>query len=179
MRSGSRNPGRPGRGERNRVRIVYPLQSVYRIGQGERVGLQVLIAGCPAEERPRVENVSLVKLGADWSVTIDGPEQPFKGLTFMTPEIRLQNAIVQALTKPRADRKTPSLPAVPEPSAGPETRDRHECPKCGGNFVVIYGSQPGERTTDAPVACPHCWQVTHVPVAWSAAQHEDYRAEAI
>ncbi len=37
----------------------------------------------------------------------------------------------------------------------------------------------GEATTKAPVACPKCWQVTQVPVASEAAQHEDYRAEAV
>ena len=159
------------------------------------MGLQILIAGCPAEERPRVENtvrkaigersesgpwsVSLVKLGVEWSVTIDGPEPQFKGLMLTTPEIRLQNAIVEALTKPREKRRAPSLPAVPETPGLPENRDRHECPKCGQSFVVIYGSQPGERATDTPVACPRCWQITHVPIAWTAAQHEDYRAEAV
>ena len=161
------------------------------------MGLQVLIAGCTADEKSRVEStvrraignraedgpwsVSLVKLGTQWSVTIDGPEPKYKGLTLMVPEISLQNALVEALTKPRADTDTDAHSPSPAaaPSSLPGTRDQHQCPKCGKNFVVIYAAQPGERTTDAPVACPHCWQVTNVPVAASAAMHEDYRAVAI
>jgi len=161
------------------------------------LGLQVLIAGCTADEKSRVDStvrkaignraedgpwsVSLVKLGTQWSVTIDGPEPKYKGLTLMAPEISLQNALVEALSKPRddtdAEAHSPSPTAAP--SSLPGTRDQHQCPKCEKNFVVVYAAQPGERTTDAPVACPHCWQVTEVPVAASAAQHEDYRAEAI
>ena len=157
----------------------------------------MLIAGCTADEKSRVEStvrrvignraedgpwsVSLVKLGTQWSVTIDGPEPKYKGLTLMAPEISLQNALVEALTKARddTDAEAHSLSPAAVPSSLPGTRDRHQCPKCGKNFVVVFAAQPGERTTDAPVACPHCWQVTKVPVAASAAQHEDYRAEAV
>ncbi len=161
------------------------------------MGLQVLIAGCAADEKSQVDrtvrkaignraeagpwSVSLVKLGAEWSVTIDGPEPKYKGLTLTAPEISLQNALVEALTKPRADiepeANSPSLAAAAPSGSG--TRDQHQCTKCGKSFVVVYAAQPGERTTDAPVACPHCWQVMKVPVAASAAQHEDYRAEAV
>ena len=165
------------------------------------MGLQILIAGCPADERFRVEStvrraigeraeagawsVSLVRLGSEWQVTIDGPEPPLRGLSLTAPEIRLQSAIVEALSNSKAAtgtgyQATPqTTPATPSASAGPEKRDRHECPKCGQGFVVIYTMQPGERTTKAPVACPKCWQVTKVPVASDAATHEDYRAEAI
>lgn len=161
------------------------------------MGLQVLIAGCTADEKSRVDravrktignraedgpwSISLVKLGAEWSVTIDGPEPKYKGLTLMAPEISLQNALVEALTKPRvgADVEANAPPPAAAASSSSGTRDQHQCPKCGNDFVVVYAAQPGERTADAPVACPHCWQVTKVPVAASAAQHEDYRAEAL
>lgn len=69
------------------------------------MGLQVLIAGCTADEKSQVDHtvrkaignraeagpwsVSLVKLGAEWSVTIDGPEPKYKGLTLTAPEISL------------------------------------------------------------------------------------------
>ncbi len=157
----------------------------------------MLIAGCTADEKSRVDStvrraignraedgpwsVSLVKLGTQWSVTIDGPEPKYKGLTLIAPEISLQNALVEALTQPRddTDAEAHSLSPAAAPSSLPGSRDQHQCPKCGKNFVVVYAAQPGERTTDAPVACPHCWQVTNVPVAASAAMHEDYRAEAI
>ena len=161
------------------------------------MGVQVLIAGCTADEKSRVDStvrraignragdgpwsVSLVKLGTQWSVTIDGPEPKFKGLTLMAPDMSLQNALVEALTKPRddtdAEAHSSSQARAASPSSG--TRDQHQCPKCGKNFVVVYAAQPGERTTDAPVACSHCWQVTKVPVAASATEHEDYKAEAL
>ncbi len=163
------------------------------------MGLQILIAGCPADERSRVEktvrraigeraeagawSVSLVRLGSDWQVTIDGPEPPLRALSLTAPEIRLQSAIVEAISQPGAvaqgSAPTPLGVAMPSvPSAG-ETRDRHECSKCGQGFVVVYAKLPGEATIKAPVACPKCWQVNHVPIASEAAQHQDYRAEAV
>jgi hypothetical protein len=154
--------------------------------------------------------ISLVRLGAEWQVTIDGPE-PLRSVSLTVPEIRLQNAIVEAIAKSPAPSAAPSAPtraapspapggtfstasgrspsnasssAIPRPSppaasvAG-EVRDKHECSKCGQVFVVVYAKLPGEGTTKAPVACPKCWQVMHVPIALQAAQHEDYRAEAV
>ena len=187
------------------------------------MGLQILIAGCPADERSRVEKtvrraigeraeegawtISLVRLGSEWQVTIDGPGSPLGGVSLTVPEIRLQNAIVEAIAKshavaggpsgamptaaPPSSSRTPAInpsatpastssasSAVSAGSAG-ETRDRHECSKCGQGFVVVYAKLPGEATTKAPVACPKCWQVNHVPIASEAAQHQDYRAEAV
>ena len=190
------------------------------------MGLQILIAGCPRDERSRVEStvrravgqragqgawtISLVQLGAEWQVTIDGPE-PLRGISLTVPEIRLHNAIVEAIAKSSASSVAPpgparaaspsasggtfsvatgrspsavSSPPVPRPSppsASPagEVRDKHECSKCGQGFVVVYAKLPGEGTTKAPVACPKCWQVMQVPIALQAAQHEDYRAEAV
>ncbi|HEX9725669.1 MAG TPA: hypothetical protein VGC53_15415 [Vicinamibacteria bacterium] len=189
------------------------------------MGLQILIAGCPRDERPRVEStvrravgqradqgawtISLVRLGSEWQVTIDGPE-PLRGVSLTVPEIRLQNAIVEAIAKSPAASAAPPAPARPAPSSVPgrtfsvatgspgaasspavprpsppsapaagEARDKHECSKCGQGFVVVYAKLPGEGTTKAPVACPKCWQVMQVPIALQAAQHEDYRAEAV
>ena len=186
---------------------------IERFREDEALGLQILIAGCPADERFRVEStvrravgqraeegawsISLVRLGSEWQVTIDGPAPPLRGVSLTVPEIRLQNAIVEAISKSHAAAGGPSgpMPTAAPPSSSRaraispspvssaglagETRDRHECSKCGQGFVVVYARQPGEATTKAPVACPKCWQVTHVPVASEAAQHEDYRAEAV
>jgi hypothetical protein len=201
------------------------------------LGLQILIAGCTRDERFRVEStvrravgqradqgawsISLVRLGGDWQVTIDGPEPPLRGVSLTIPEIRLQNAIAEAIAKLPGAAPSPSpgppgpaapsqssaapggsfsapvggfpsatpapaamrRPAPPKPSPPPptasEARDKHECSKCGQGFVVVYAKLPGEATTDAPVACPKCWQLMRVPIASEAAQHEDYRAEAI
>ena len=177
------------------------------------MGLQILIAGCLADERSRVEgtvrraigqraeqgpwSISLVQLGGEWQVTINGPEPSLRGLSLTVPEIRLQNAIVEAISKSPAPGGGPLGPApatasarpakispaalprkTPAPAAG-EARDRHECPQCGQGFVVVYAKKPGEATTKAPVACPKCWQVMQVPIALEAAQHEDYRAETV
>jgi len=179
------------------------------------LGLQVLIAGCPRDERSRVEGtvrravgdraeqgpwtISLVRLGGEWQVTVDGPDPSLRQVSLTVPEIRLQNAIVEVIAKspappggvaapggvprPSPPPSSPAAPvpapaATPVPSAG-ESRDKHECPKCGQGFVVIYAKQAGEGTTKAPVACPKCWQVMKVPIASEAAQHQDYRAESV
>ena len=174
---------------------------IERFREDEALGLQILIAGCPADERFRVEStvrravgqraeegawsISLVRLGNEWQVTIDGPAPPLRGVSLTVPEIRLQNAIVEAISKSHAAAAAPpspsSTPASAVSSAGSagETRDKHECSKCGQGFVVVYAREPGEATIKAPVACPKCWQVMKVPVASEAAQHEDYRAEAV
>jgi hypothetical protein len=154
--------------------------------------------------------ISLVQLGSEWQVTIDGPE-PLRGISLTVPEIRLHNAIVEAIAKSGASSVTAPGPARAAPSSAPggafsvatgrspsavsnspaprssppsappagEVRDKYECSTCGQGFVVVYAKQPGEGTTKAPVACPKCWQVMQVPIALQAAQHEDYRAEAV
>ena len=40
-------------------------------------------------------------------------------------------------------------------------------------------AEPDEPLEDAPVACPHCWQVGKVQIARSASIGRDYRADKI
>jgi hypothetical protein len=72
---------------------------------------------------------------------------------------------------PPAPRPAPS--AVPISSDG----DTHACATCAQQFTVVCDSMPGEERQTAPVACPHCWHVNHVPVPLGAAMDHDYRAE--
>jgi DNA-directed RNA polymerase subunit RPC12/RpoP len=157
------------------------------------VGLQVLIAGCSGPERARIErtvrqalgdrpqsgswSVSLVKVGDQWSVSVDGPEAKFRGITLTTTEIQLPHAIKNALERPQTSPTTSTGVPLAAPSA-PEQRDRHKCSHCGRAFVVIYGAQADEPKDMAPVACPHCWHKMQVPIAQGAVLTQEYRAEA-
>ena len=53
------------------------------------------------------------------------------------------------------------------------------CIVCGRQYVLIYDSEPGEPLEEAPVACPHCWQIDRVQVARSVSFGQDYRAEKV
>lgn len=168
----------------------------------QKVGLKILIAGCPPKDRGRIEgvvkgafaelsesdpwNVSLVKLGDKWSISLHGPEPRFEGLSLTASEENLHATILGVLNPsvsepasapaPENQATTPA-PAGAEPDS--DNCDRHRCPSCRRPFMVIYMAQPDEPVTKAPVACPHCWQMTQVPIAEGAAATEEYRAEAI
>jgi DNA-directed RNA polymerase subunit RPC12/RpoP len=58
-----------------------------------------------------------------------------------------------------------------------EARDPHVCEYCGKAVLVVYERQPDEPKELAPLACPHCWRIGHVPVGLWAAAGRDYRAE--
>jgi hypothetical protein len=62
-------------------------------------------------------------------------------------------------------------------SAAAPSGGRLACEKCGGGFVVVYDSRPGESLETAPVACPHCWHVNRILIDAEAAFNRDYRAE--
>ena len=148
-----------------------------------RMGLKLLCAGCSKEEREHAETqvrqalgrraeggpwtVSVVKVGGQWSVTLDGPSSGVRSLTLVAPQGRLRETIVDALAAP--------APAGRARSA--QGRSPLQCEKCRKTFVVVYEALPDEGEESVPVACPHCWQVNHVLVAESAAEAKDYRAE--
>lgn len=153
--------------------------------------VKIMIAGCPPKERAHIEatvrsalgaraasgpwSLSLVKVGSQWSVSLDGPEPRLKGLSVVAPDNRLKQAIAEALDgAPR--EPSPGHVAPPAPAPG-EKRDRYECPACGRGFAVVYRAQPGDSATQAPVACPHCWQVTNVAIPEGVAFTQEYRAE--
>src|SRR5207247_3153125 len=81
------------------------------------MSLKILCAGGSKEEKEGVEtavragigarppgetwNVSLVKVGRQWSVTVDGPEKSFPRATFVAGEGRLREAISESLAQRR------------------------------------------------------------------------------
>jgi hypothetical protein len=176
------------------------------------VPLKILCAGCPKDEREAVEavvrkalgtastegawSVSLVRLGAQWQVTLDAPPGRVRSRNLMTKGPDLAKALADAL-EPAAESDGPpptpiaGVPALPPPSAKapgaapatpatpakPEGPPRVACEKCRQSFVVIYDAQPDEGLERVPVACPHCWSLNQVLVGAEAAANTDYRAE--
>jgi hypothetical protein len=163
------------------------------------MALKVLLAGCPEDRRARLEsivrsvigsradegdwNVSLVQIGAKWSVQLDGPHQALRGVSFVAAESELQASLLAPLRK--AGMAGPVEPGEagdgggPGPVVGPsdEQRERYTCATCKKVFAVVYCAYPNEGRSNVPVACPHCWQLNQVPVGNWAATGEEYRAE--
>jgi hypothetical protein len=157
--------------------------------------LRVLCAGCSKDERESAEttvkealgaaagtgawSVSLVKLGDQWSVTLDAPPGQVRSRTLMTPATELRDALTGALSTSDAALAAGSQLAPGLPPASTETTpsDRLACTKCSRAFVVLYDAVPGEPLEAVPVACPHCWSLNQVQVGAEAAASNDYRAE--
>lgn len=173
------------------------------------MALTVLVAGIGKDERARVEgavkaalgwrglteawSVSLVKVGGQWSVTLNGPGEIFRNLSFSATEQQLCEKITGAIGGPEpaaaaVPGAAPTLPPLaasaetPRHSAPVPTRsgahdDRYTCLDCGGAFIVLYERRPNDAQVMAAVACPHCWKVNHVEIGSWAAEGRDYRAE--
>jgi len=175
------------------------------------MALRIFIAGGPGEEKASVEalvkevlapfpaeawTVSLVKVQARWSVTLDGGR--VRGLTFVSSPARLRASFLEALANAglaagEPIRETaapvpvprPGPVPVPRPGPGPAPprapgprRDEHACADCGMPFAVLYElTAAGEPLSRVAVACPHCWKNNYVDVGESAASARDYRAE--
>ena len=161
------------------------------------MSLKILCAGGSKEEKEAVETavragigarpageawtVSLVKVGRQWSVTLDGPEKSSPRATFIAGEGRLRDAISQSLAQRGAGIS--ARPAVPSGGAtavsGPagERRNGYTCQKCGKGFVVSYEVEEGEGEETVPAACPYCWQIENVKVGITAAVNNDYRVD--
>ena len=156
--------------------------------------LKILVAGVDKDARGPIEagvrralsrrpageawTVSLVKLGARWSVTLDAGEHA-RSVSLTADEGGVEQAIRRAVdadaTAPPATRSA----ILPESArVAPATMlDRHVCEHCQGELLVAYESPPGEPKELAPVACPYCWQINHVEIgAWAAAGRE-YRCD--
>lgn len=158
--------------------------------------LTVLVAGLDKDARWAVEacvrealgprasggpwTVSLVKAGSRWSVTIHGPTDRTRSLSFTAEENSLTQAIRRAID---ADATAPALSAagthrgVPPAETTQSVQDKHTCRHCERPLFVAYEMRPGEAKELAPVACPHCWQINHVEIAAWAAAGRDYRCE--
>jgi hypothetical protein len=174
--------------------------------------LTFLCAGCSSDDRDVAEAsvkaalgervrseawiVSIVKAGANWSVTLDGPGH--KALSFVAPEPALRDSIRERLagsapapapagpvapapaarTRPAQAPAAPARPPAPAPSLGSK-RDRHECRSCRRAFVVTYEVEDDEDQEMVSIACPHCWQMNHVLMAEAAAVTQAFRAEKV
>jgi hypothetical protein len=154
-----------------------------------RAAVKVLCAGCPKEEREEAEatvrrtlgaraaagawTVSLVRMADKWSVTLDGPAQGVRGLSFVAPRYGLAEAIAGALAKPAS----PAMARAPEPRAAPSSS--HQCESCRQPFVVIDDWATGSDRRPARAACPHCWHLNQVLVSERAAETGDYRTEKV
>jgi hypothetical protein len=171
--------------------------------------VKILVAGVDKDARTAVEatvrqaftlrdpaeswSVSLVRMGGVWSVTLSGPGELFKNVSFSVEQHRLGDSLREALQKDRqaaapgaAPAASPAPPsATPAPSyAAPAAApgrivNRLVCIKCQQGVVVSYDGDPNEPKQRAPVACPHCWTVTHVEVgAWAASGGDYFAAKA-
>ncbi len=155
-------------------------------------GVKILVAGVDKDSRVAVEaavreglgsragagpwSVSVVSLAGKWSVTLDGPGERLRGLSFIADGDRLAEAIREVV--PDHDG-APAGPVAPEVVPGPatEVRESHDCQQCGKAWLVVYESRPDEPRELAPVACPHCWKIARVELGAWAAAGGDYRAE--
>ncbi len=160
-------------------------------------GLRILVAGVDKDAKGAVEDsvrdalgsqaergpwsISVVSMAGRWSVTLDGPDERLRGLSFAADGSRLADAIREVLQGQAgpasggaaAPAAAPIVPTAP----GPEASDRHVCEHCGKTVLVVYDQRPGEGKALAAVACPHCWAVGHVEIGAWAAAGGDYRAE--
>lgn len=158
--------------------------------------LKVLVAGVGREERDSIEaavrralaerdssetwSVSLVRLGRMWSVVLNGPTERLRNVSFSAEADHLTEAIREAIREPVDSGDSRPAPTASEPagtSARDVTRDHHQCGSCQKGIVVSYEGRPGEPKMLAPVACPHCWAVSRVPIGVWAAEGGDYKAE--
>lgn len=157
-------------------------------------GLKILVAGVDKDSKGAVEaavrqglgpraasgpwSVSVVSLAGKWSVTLDGPDDRLRGVSFMADQHRLAAAIHEVVDGGPAAVGASSPPAAAAAATGrSQVRDRHACEHCGKAVLVVYESQPDEPRVQAPLACPHCWSVGHVAIGAWAAAGGDYRSE--
>jgi hypothetical protein len=153
------------------------------------VALKILCAGCSKDERAWAEaavrravgkraetgawTVSLVKVAASWSASVDAPAAGIRALTLVASGERLGAALAEAIASPA---KAPAAAAA-SPAPAAEHGARFACGACGQAFVVVYQAVPGERERTAPAACPRCWHVNRVSIGENAAESQDYRTE--
>ena len=154
--------------------------------------LKLLVAGVDKDVRASVEasvrqaftgrdpaepwSVSLVRVGASWSVSLTGPGERFRNVSFSAEPQRLADAIREAIS---GDDPGPA-PAAGRLAAQPQRsriQDRHVCERCQQAILVSYEGESDEAKERAPVACPHCWSVSHLEIGGWAAAGGDYVAE--
>lgn len=183
-----------------RTATVHPARNSPTVGPAPAAipaTLKILVAGVDKDARALVEDtvrralgsravsepwtVSLVRLGAKWSVTLDGPGDRFRNVSFTADEDRLGVTIREFVEGNQGGSAgAPAARAAAVPASAPplgEVRDRHVCERCHQAVLVVYESQPDEPRQRAPLACPHCWTINQVEIGAWAAAGGDYRAE--
>jgi hypothetical protein len=151
----------------------------------------VLVAGVERDERGDIEatvrrafggrdpaeawSVSLVRLGRTWSVTLHGPGERFRNVSFSAEEHRLAEAIAEVIGGDGNDQAAESRPS--ESPARVPAQASLTCERCRQSIRVTYEAQPDEAKEEAPLACPHCWAMNRVEIGAWAAVGGDYRAE--
>jgi hypothetical protein len=153
--------------------------------------LKIMVAGADRDARGPVEaavrrafagreaepwSVSLVRVATLWSVTLNGPGDSFRNVSFTAEERRLAEALAEVIHGGGAQATSASPVATNAPSRA-LVQQRHVCGRCQQGILVSYEGLPDEPKEPAPVACPHCWAVGHVPIGAWAAVGGDYRAE--
>jgi hypothetical protein len=168
------------------------------------MSLKILCAGGSKEEKEAVETavragigarpagetwtVSLVKVGRQWSVTLDGPDRSSPRSTFIAGEGRLRDALSESLAQRRAGgggRAAVTTGGATVPTGGAiavsrppgQRRNAYTCQQCGEAFAVSYDVEEGEGEETVPAACPHCWRIENVKVGITAAVNNDYRVD--
>jgi hypothetical protein len=184
----------PGNGARSPVPTTRPVTPV-RPSPARPLppqSLKILLAGIDKDERRAVEamirqalgarassgtwSISVVSFGGHWSVTLDGPGDRLRGVSFMAEPGQLSEAIRKAIDE-GWDGLAPGSPPDATLPLATGARDTHVCEYCQGTVMVVYELRPGEPKTLAPVACPHCWKVGHVEIGSWAAAGGEYRSE--
>jgi ssDNA-binding Zn-finger/Zn-ribbon topoisomerase 1 len=168
------------------------------------MSLKILCAGGSKEEKEAVETavragigarpagetwtVSLVKVGRQWSVTLDGPDKSSPRSNFIAGEGRLRDALSESLAQRRTGggaRASVMTGGVTVPTGGAtavsghagQRRNPYTCQQCGKAFAVSYDVEEGEGEETVPAACPHCWRIENVKVGITAAVNNDYRVD--
>jgi hypothetical protein len=177
------------------ARKVRPAPSLVRPSPAKPIppqALKILLAGIDKDARGTIEaavrgalgarassgpwSVSVVNFGGKWSVTLDGPEDRLRGLSFVTDSTQLKDAIRRAVDGGPEGAALGTAPAV-TPPLSTDVRDAHVCEHCHRAIVVVYELRSGEPRELAPLACPHCWKIGHVEIGAWAAAGGDYRSE--
>ena len=154
-----------------------------------RANLKLMVAGVDKDSRALVEaavrrafqdrpaqepwSVSLVRLASQWSVTLSGPGERFRHVSFVAEASTLEEQLRATLGEGHPGSAAGAAGPEPATAARSRVQERHVCEKCRKELQVSYEGAADEPKERAPVACPHCWQVIHVPIgSWAVAGGE-------
>jgi hypothetical protein len=144
------------------------------VDEDERAPVEAAVRRALAGRDPAEQwSVSLVRLRTLWSVTLSGPGERLRSVSFTAEEHRLSEAINEAIS----DGDPAPEEEPPDPFGGVPIEKRIVCEHCRRPILVSYEGQPGEPTEVAPVACPHCWTINRVEIGSGAAVGGDYSAD--